>query len=77
MWNVATDIGNYKLYATDPQSDAGRLPRHRSRKRQACALALRLKVENRKISEIETLVYRAGVGPPARGLLPRRHRRRR
>lgn len=67
LWNVTSDIGSYKLYVSDPQSgQAGFLGTVRENGRPA-ALALRLKVENRKISEIETLVYRAGGGPPPGG----------
>ena len=64
MWNVTTSIGNYKIYAADPQSgQVGFLGTVRENDRPV-ALALRLKVENRKISEIETMVQSAAAGPP-------------
>jgi hypothetical protein len=67
LWNVTTDIGSYKLYVSDPQSgQVGFFGTVRENDRPT-ALAIRLKIDNRKISEIETLVYRGGGGPPPGG----------
>ncbi|MCU1337961.1 MAG: hypothetical protein JWO19_3542 [Bryobacterales bacterium] len=67
LWNVTTDLGTYKLYVSDPQSgQVGFFGTVRENGRPT-ALAVRLKVDNRKISEIETLVYRASAGPPPGG----------
>jgi hypothetical protein len=67
MWNVTTGIGPYKIYVADPQSgQVGFLGTVRENDRPV-ALALRLKIENRKISEIETIVQSGGSGPPPGG----------
>ncbi|MGH9592720.1 MAG: hypothetical protein ACRD5L_06490 [Bryobacteraceae bacterium] len=67
LWNVTTDLGSYKLYVADPQSQqVGFLGTLRENDRPV-GIALRLKIDNRKISEIETLVFRAGGGPPPGG----------
>jgi hypothetical protein len=67
LWNVNTDIGTYKLYVSDPQNgQIGFFGTVRENGRPT-ALAIRLKIDNRKISEIETLVYRGGGGPPPGG----------
>jgi hypothetical protein len=56
LWNVTTGIGKYKLIVADPQSQqVGFLGTVLANDRLT-TLALRLKLENRKISEIETLV---------------------
>jgi hypothetical protein len=67
LWNVITDVGTYKLYVSDPQSGQVAFFGTVRENGRPTALALHLKVENRKISEIETLVYRAGGGPPPGG----------
>src|ERR1700683_2696147 len=67
MWNVTTSIGPYKIYVADPQSgQVGFLGTVRENDRPV-ALALRLKIENRKISEIETIVQSTAAGPPPGG----------
>ncbi len=64
MWNVVTGIGSYKIYVCDPQSgQVGFIGTIRESDRPV-ALALRLKIENKKISEIETIVQSAAAGPP-------------
>lgn len=58
FWNTATGIGTYKLYVADPQAgQVGFLGTMRENGRPV-ALALRLKIENRAIAEMETLVLR-------------------
>ena len=64
LWNVTTGIGKYKLIVADPQSQqVGFLGTVLANDRPT-TLALRLKLENRKISEIETLVTVSNP-PPA------------
>ncbi|MBV9399894.1 MAG: hypothetical protein JO062_18090 [Bryobacterales bacterium] len=60
MWNVVDGIGNYKHYVADPQ--AGQIGFFGTVKENGtpAALALRLKIDNRKITEIETVVLRGG-----------------
>jgi hypothetical protein len=69
-WNVVTGVGPYKLYVSDPQSgQAGFFGTIRENGTPA-AFSLRLKIENRRISEIEVLVARdpgAGAAVEARG----------
>jgi hypothetical protein len=65
LWNTATGLGTYKLYVSDPQSgQIGFLGTLREND-TAIAVAARLKVENRRISEIETVVLRGGNPNPA------------
>jgi hypothetical protein len=62
LWNTASARGTYKLYVADPQAgQAGFFGTIRESGTPAI-LALRLKVENRDISEIETLVTRDEAG---------------
>lgn len=66
LWNVTTGIGKYKLIVADPQSQqVGFLGTVFANERPTM-LALRLKLENRKITEIETLVTVSNP-PPAAG----------
>ena len=61
LWKTASGLGTYKLYFADPQNgQVGFFGTIRENGRPA-SLVLRLKVENRRISEIETLVLR-GAG---------------
>ncbi|MGB6449504.1 MAG: hypothetical protein WBE92_02000 [Steroidobacteraceae bacterium] len=62
LWGTVQGLGDYKLYFADPVTgEVGFFGTVRESGRLAL-LALRLKVEGRKISEIETLVARA-TGP--------------
>jgi hypothetical protein len=69
LWNVTTGVGKYKLIVADPESQqVGFLGTVFANERPT-TLALRLKLENRKITEIETLVTvsnppLAGKGEP-------------
>ena len=56
LWNVTTGIGKYKLIASDPQSQQVAFLGTVLANNRATTLALRLKLENRKITEIESLV---------------------
>ncbi|MCU1337962.1 MAG: hypothetical protein JWO19_3543 [Bryobacterales bacterium] len=61
LWKTASGLGTYKLYFADTQTgQVGFFGTIRENGRPA-SLVLRLKVENRRISEIETLVLR-GAG---------------
>jgi hypothetical protein len=67
VWNTITGMGTYKLYVSDPQSgQVGFLGTMRENS-APIALAARLKIENRKITEIETVINRGGGGGPPRG----------
>ena len=62
LWNTMTGRGTYKLYIADP--DAGEAAFFGTIREAGlpAILALRLKIENRKISEIETIVARQPSG---------------
>jgi hypothetical protein len=70
-WKIMTAIGKYRLFVTDP--DAGRVAcfatiREEGNTSESTGgvIALRLKVVNRQITEIESIVVRPQmpVGPP-------------
>lgn len=62
LWNTVSEIGSYKLYIADPEAgQAGFFGTIRENGTPAI-LALRLKIEKNKISEIETLVARDEEG---------------
>jgi len=62
LWNTASGPGTYKLYVSDPQSGQVGFFGTLRENGTPIALALRLKIDNRRISEIETVVLRAN-GP--------------
>ncbi len=63
FWNTVSDKGTYKLYMDDPE--AGQVGFFGTMREAGTPviLALRLKIDKQKISEIETLVVRNGLGP--------------
>lgn len=65
LWNVTTGVGKYKLIISDPQSQQVAFLGTVLANDRPATLALRLKLDNRKISEIETLVT---VSNPPGGL---------
>jgi hypothetical protein len=74
-WKTVIGKGNYRLFVTDPE--AGQVAfigtiREEARNPEGSpsALALRLKVENRQITEIETLVIRSTAAQSGRGAAP-------
>src|SRR5215468_6503889 len=75
-WKTVIGKGSYRLFVTDPE--AGQVAfigtiREEARNPEGSpsALALRLKVENRQITEIETLVIRSTAAPAGgRGAAP-------
>src|SRR5271170_6493113 len=67
VWNTVTGVGTYKLYVADPQSGQVGFFGTMRENGTPIALAARLKIENRKITEIETVINRGGGGGPPRG----------
>jgi hypothetical protein len=68
VWNTITGVGTYKLYVADPESGQVGFFGTMRENSTPIALAVRLKIENRKITEIETVINRAGGGDgPPRG----------
>ena len=65
FWNTASGIGGYKHYFVDPE--AGQVGFYGTMKEGSngalLLMALRLRVELGKITEIETSYYRKGAGP--------------
>lgn len=61
FWRTATSRGSYKLYVDDPEAgEVGYFGTMREAG-QPVIFVLRLKVANRKISQIETVVVRGGM----------------
>jgi hypothetical protein len=58
LWLTASGPGSYKLYAADPQAGQVGFIGTMRENGAPIALAVRLKVENRRISEVETLIIR-------------------
>jgi|KBSSwiStaDraftv2_1062776.scaffolds.fasta_scaffold44185_2 hypothetical protein len=58
LWNTATGLGEYKLYVSDPESGQAGFFGTVRENGGLVGLTLRLKLENQRISEIETLVVR-------------------
>jgi hypothetical protein len=58
LWNTATGLGEYRLYVSDPEGGQVGFFGTVLENGGLVALALRLKLENQRISEIETLVVR-------------------
>ncbi|HEX4075354.1 MAG TPA: hypothetical protein VHX49_08140 [Candidatus Acidoferrales bacterium] len=66
LWGTATGIGNYKIYADDPQSGEVMFMGIMLENGAPIILNLRLKVELRRITEIETVIARKEAGSFAR-----------
>ena len=58
LWGTISGIGTYKLYFADPVDGAAGIEASIRENGTPAILLLRLKVANRKISEIEMLVHR-------------------
>jgi hypothetical protein len=73
LWNITTGVGKYKLIVSDPQSQQVAFLGTVLANDRPTTLALRLKLENRKISEIETLVTVSSPpgGPAAPNAAPK------
>ena len=59
LWGTASGLGKYKLYFADPQAGQVGFFGTIQENGTGAALALRLKIENRKIGEVETVVVRS------------------
>lgn len=67
-WNVATGKGKYRLFVTDVQTgNVAFLGTITEEPNVSSLIAVRLKVVNRQISEIESLIVRPAAGGGARG----------
>jgi hypothetical protein len=78
-WKIMTGKGKYRLFVTDPE--AGQVAcmatireEGNTKEGTGAVIALRLKVENRKIAEIESIVVRPPMqmGPPGSPAVPPR-----
>jgi hypothetical protein len=67
VWNTITGAGTYKLYVADPQSGQVGFIGTMRENSTPIVIAARLKIESRKITEIETVINRGGGGGPPRG----------
>jgi hypothetical protein len=71
VWNTITGAGSYKLILADPQSGQVGVIATMRENSSPIAIAARIKIENRKITELETVINRGGGGPPrGRGPAP-------
>ncbi len=58
LWNTCTGRGTYKFYMEDPQAGEVAFFGTMRESGEPIILALRLKIDNRKIAEVETIVVR-------------------
>ena len=58
LWNTCTGRGTYKFYMEDPETGEVAFFGTMRESGEPVILALRLKIENRKIAEVETIVTR-------------------
>jgi hypothetical protein len=65
LWNTATGLGEYRLYISDPEGGQVGFLGTVLENGGLVALALRLKLENQRIAEIETLVVRDAAAAKA------------
>jgi hypothetical protein len=61
FWRTATVKGKYRLFVDDPQSGEVGLITTMTEATVPVSVAIRLKIENRQIAEIETFVVRTGL----------------
>lgn len=66
LWGTASGIGDYKIYADDPQAGEVMFMGTMLENGAPVILNLRLKIELRRITEIETLIARKEAGSIAR-----------
>ena len=59
LWATASGLGHYKLYFADPEAGQAGFFGTILENGHGAALALRLKIENKRISEAETVVVRS------------------
>lgn len=67
LWGTASAEGHYKLYVADPEDGEVGFYGTIFENGTPVLLALRLKIDNRTISEAETIVARGGGGMPSPG----------
>ncbi len=65
FWNTATAIGNYKHYFADPVTEQAGFMGTMGEADHLVLMAIRLKVELGRITEVETSYYRPGGGGPS------------
>jgi hypothetical protein len=74
QWKTVTGKGPYRIFVTDPEAGQvafiGTVREEARNGSSPTAMALRLKVENRQISEVETLMIRSTPAQPPRGGAP-------
>lgn len=58
LWAASTSLGDYKLYVTDPQQGQVAFVGLVKEGGKPAILSMRLRIENRKITEVETIVVR-------------------
>lgn len=63
FWHTASGVGHYRHYFPDPEAGQIGFIGTMREYGNLVLMALRLRVERRKISEIETVFYRKGSGP--------------
>jgi hypothetical protein len=61
FWRTATAKGKYRLFVDEPQSGEIALITTMTEANVPVSVAIRLKIENRQIAEIETFVVRTGL----------------
>ncbi|HTZ99181.1 MAG TPA: hypothetical protein VMB02_02550 [Candidatus Aquilonibacter sp.] len=66
LWGTASGVGNYKIYSDDPQAGEVGFLGTMLENGAPIIFGLRLKIEIRRISEIETLIARKEAGSLAR-----------
>lgn len=66
LWGTASGIGNYKIYAADPEAGEVMFMGTMLENGAPIILNLRLKIELRRITEIETVIARKEAGSFAR-----------
>jgi len=65
LWNTATGVGDYRLYVSDPEGGQVGFFGTVLENGELVALALRLKLEDQRLAEIETLVVRDAAAAKA------------
>ncbi len=63
FWATASAVGHYKHYFDDPEAGEAGLYGTMQENGSLCLVALRVRVQLGKITEIETIIYRKGNGP--------------
>jgi hypothetical protein len=72
FWGTASAVGRYKHYFLDPRTQQAGLYAVLKENGNPVILALRLKLQGRRINEIETVIARSGSGvPPATNMAAR------